>query len=175
MLVLMVPALDALFRFVVAERMGTIILSALVAHTAWHWMIDRYGVLRQFPWPTVTAADAAIAIRWAMALIALAAIAYLLSRATASARESDTPHTPGRVPNEVTLLELNRQHDVGGRHERKHEVRRGHRRGHPERQQKAEIQRVPDVLYGSGVRNSIWRVGCPISGSHTWRSPNRSK
>jgi hypothetical protein len=97
-LVLMVPALDVLFRFVVAERMGTIILSALVAHTAWHWMVDRYGVLRQFPWPTVTAADAAGAIRWVMALVALAAIAYLLSRATASARESGTPHTPGRVP-----------------------------------------------------------------------------
>jgi uncharacterized membrane protein YwaF len=97
-LMLMVPALDVLFRFVVAERMGTVILSALVAHTAWHWMVDRYGVLRQFPWPTVTAADAAGAIRWVMALVGLAAIAYLLSRATASARESGTPHTPGRVP-----------------------------------------------------------------------------
>ena len=29
-----------LFRYVVAERIGTIILSALVAHTAWHW-VDR--------------------------------------------------------------------------------------------------------------------------------------
>src|ERR1019366_5266057 len=38
MLALFIPALDLLFRFVVAERMGTIILSALVAHTAWHWM-----------------------------------------------------------------------------------------------------------------------------------------
>src|SRR5438874_2619940 len=96
-LVLMVPALDVLFRFVVAERMGTIILSALVAHTAWHWMIDRFGVLRQFPWPTVTAADAASAIRWAMLLIALAATAWLVSRATASARAAGTPRTPGRV------------------------------------------------------------------------------
>ena len=32
-LAVLVPALDLLFRFVVAERMGTIILSALVAHT----------------------------------------------------------------------------------------------------------------------------------------------
>src|SRR5205814_2171417 len=55
-LVLIVPALDVLFRFVVAERMGTIILSALVAHTAWHWMTDRFDVLRQFPWPEITAA-----------------------------------------------------------------------------------------------------------------------
>jgi hypothetical protein len=97
-LVVMVPALDVLFRFVVAERMGTIILSAIVAHTAWHWMTDRFDVLRQFPWPTVTAADAAIAIRWLMALIAVLSTAYLLSRAAASARASGTPRTPGRIP-----------------------------------------------------------------------------
>ena len=97
-LVLIVPALDVLFRFVVAERMGTIILSALVAHTAWHWMTDRFDVLRQFPWPEVTAADAASAIRWVMALIAVLAAAYLLSRAAASARVSGTPDTPGRIP-----------------------------------------------------------------------------
>src|SRR5438132_6043682 len=97
-LAVMVPALDLLFRFVVAERMGTIILSALVGHTAWHWMIDRFGVLRQFPWPTVTAADAASAIRWAMALIALAGAAYLVSRAAASARAPGTPRTPSRIP-----------------------------------------------------------------------------
>jgi hypothetical protein len=97
-LVLMVPALGVLFRYVVAERMGTVILSAIVAHTAWHWMTDRYAVLQQFPWPQVTAADAASAIRWLMVLIVLAAGVYLLGRAAASAHASDTPGTPGRVP-----------------------------------------------------------------------------
>jgi len=97
-LVLMVPALGVLFRYVVAERMGIIILSAIVAHTAWHWMTDRYAVLQQFPWPEITAADAASAIRWLMVLIVLAAGAYLLGRAGASAHDSDTPRTPGRVP-----------------------------------------------------------------------------
>ena len=43
-LALMIPALELLFRYVVAERMGTIILSAIVAHTAWHWMVERYHV-----------------------------------------------------------------------------------------------------------------------------------
>src|SRR5205085_8709476 len=47
-LVALIPALDFAFRHVVAERMGTIILSAIVAHTAWHWMTERYGVLRRF-------------------------------------------------------------------------------------------------------------------------------
>ncbi len=97
-LALVVPALDVLFRFVVAERMGTIILSAIVAHTAWHWMTDRFDVLRQFPWPEITAADAASAIRWVMALVAVLSLAYLLSRAAASARASGTPRTPSRIP-----------------------------------------------------------------------------
>ena len=97
-LVVMVPALGLLFRYVVAERMGTIILSAIVAHTAWHWMTDRFDTLRQFPWPELTAADAASAIRWLMALIAVVSAAYLLSRAAASVRASGTPRTPSRIP-----------------------------------------------------------------------------
>jgi hypothetical protein len=50
-LLVLVPALDLLFRYVVAERMGTIILSAIVAHTGWHWMLERIAVLQRFPWP----------------------------------------------------------------------------------------------------------------------------
>ena len=97
-LVVMVPALGVLFRYVVTERIGTIILSAIVAHTAWHWMTDRYAVLQQFPWPEITAADAASAIRWLMLLIVLAAGAYLLARAAASAHASDSARTSARVP-----------------------------------------------------------------------------
>jgi hypothetical protein len=47
-LALFIPALDLLFRYVVAERMGTIILSAIVAHTGWHWMVERVSHLRLF-------------------------------------------------------------------------------------------------------------------------------
>jgi hypothetical protein len=47
-LLLLVPILNGLFRYVVAERMGTIILSALVAHTGWHWMMERAEVLKRF-------------------------------------------------------------------------------------------------------------------------------
>src|SRR6202163_1783652 len=67
-LLLMITALEALFRFVVAERMGTIILSALVAHPRWHWMTDRWERFRQFriEWPVFDAAWLASALRWAM-------------------------------------------------------------------------------------------------------------
>ena len=47
-LALAVPALALVFKHVVAERMGTIILSAFVAHTAWHWMLDRGALLSQY-------------------------------------------------------------------------------------------------------------------------------
>ncbi|MEO8719092.1 MAG: HupE/UreJ family protein [Burkholderiales bacterium] len=40
-LLMLIPALHLLFTRVVRERLGTIVLSALVAHVAWHWMADR--------------------------------------------------------------------------------------------------------------------------------------
>jgi hypothetical protein len=76
---LMIPALEVLFRFVVAERMGTIILSALVAHTAWHWMMERAGRLRQysFTWPALDAMLLATTMRWLMILVSLAGLVWL--------------------------------------------------------------------------------------------------
>jgi uncharacterized membrane-anchored protein YitT (DUF2179 family) len=81
-LVLLIPVLQALFRFVVAERMGTIILSAFVAHTGWHWMVDRADHLRQFSfqWPALNAALLASAMRWLMLAVLLAGLLWALSR-----------------------------------------------------------------------------------------------
>jgi len=77
----LVPSLELLFRYVVAERMGTIILSALVAHTAWHWMTERFDRLRQFrfEWPEINAAFLAGALRWLMLLVIIAALWWLAS------------------------------------------------------------------------------------------------
>ncbi|TMH23621.1 MAG: HupE/UreJ family protein, partial [Betaproteobacteria bacterium] len=69
-ILLLVPTLDLLFRFI-PERIGTIILSALVAHTAWHWMIERAERLRRFPWPSLDAAFLASAMRWLMLILLL--------------------------------------------------------------------------------------------------------
>ncbi|MBI3262945.1 MAG: HupE/UreJ family protein [Acidobacteria bacterium] len=79
-LVLVVPALDVLFRRVVAERIGTIILSALVAHTSWHWLTERADLLRQFrvEWPTIDAAFLASAMRWLMLLVIAAGLVWLV-------------------------------------------------------------------------------------------------
>jgi hypothetical protein len=79
-LVLLIPILELLFRFVVAERMGTIILSALVAHTGWHWMMERADRLRRyhFQWPELTAALLAGAMRWLMLLVIIAGLAWFV-------------------------------------------------------------------------------------------------
>jgi hypothetical protein len=78
-LALFVPALNLLFRYVVAQRLGTIILSALVAHQAWHWMEDRFDALEQFPWPTVTTAGLLSALSWLTALVAMAGVIWIVS------------------------------------------------------------------------------------------------
>jgi hypothetical protein len=77
-LALLVPALEFAFRHVVAERMGTIILSALVAHTAWHWMIERAERLRQFrfEWPIIDAAMLASAARVLMVIVLSAGLIW---------------------------------------------------------------------------------------------------
>jgi len=81
-LVLLIPLLHAFFRFAVAERTGTIILSALVAHTGWHWMLDRAEQLRHYRlvWPVLTAAALASAIHWLMVMVILAALVWLTAK-----------------------------------------------------------------------------------------------
>jgi hypothetical protein len=71
------PLLYLLFRFV-NEKIGAIILSALIAHTAWHWMTERGSQLGAYDWPVLDAAFLAAAIRWAMLVVGVAAIVWLI-------------------------------------------------------------------------------------------------
>lgn len=48
LLCLAVPILSLVYRHVVAERVGVIIISAFVTHTAWHWLGERWTSLRQY-------------------------------------------------------------------------------------------------------------------------------
>jgi hypothetical protein len=77
----MIPALELLFRYGVAERAGTIILSALVAHTGWHWLTTRGSqlMLYQFQVPAFDAAFFLMVVRWLMVLTVAAAAAWMIS------------------------------------------------------------------------------------------------
>jgi HupE/UreJ protein len=78
-LLVLVPALGLLFRSVVPERLGIIIISALVAHTGWHWMLERGEQLAKFPFPALDAAFIASAMRGLMAMLILAAAVWAAS------------------------------------------------------------------------------------------------
>lgn len=94
----LVPLLSLLFRSVVPERIGAIVISALVAHTSWHWMTERWGVLQAYTWPAVDAASVASAVRWTTALLLMAAGAWGLSRVAQGKAAPKRDVTPPRLP-----------------------------------------------------------------------------
>ena len=78
-LLVTIPVLTLVFRYVVQERMGTILMSALVAHTAWHWALDRGNTLLGYRFPEFTLQDMAAGIRLLMVIIAAAGLVWLVS------------------------------------------------------------------------------------------------
>ena len=75
-LVVLVPAVRLIFRFVMAERIGTIILSALIAHTAWHWMEERGAGLSDYDWSGPGLSTMALVVRLLMVAVTVAAMVW---------------------------------------------------------------------------------------------------
>jgi hypothetical protein len=106
-LALTIPALAFVFKYMVAERMGTILLSALVAHTAWHWLTARVSTLREyaFVWPRFDAALAASALRVAMLMLVIAGAGWLMFELYTRLGRGAPTRDPNLVP------------ELGGGHE----------------------------------------------------------
>lgn len=81
-LALLTPLLAWLFRRLPDERLGVIVLSALVAHTGWHWMLERGERLGKYAlsMPELTAANGAMALRWLLAAMLLGAFFHWSKR-----------------------------------------------------------------------------------------------
>ena len=79
-LALTVPLLELLFRKVLPEVGGIVVLSALLAHTGWHWMTERGGQLLQYDFraPIMGVGFAATALRWLMLTLIIFGTAWLL-------------------------------------------------------------------------------------------------
>ena len=78
-LLVLVPAV-ALFLRVVPERLGVIVLSALAAHTAWHWMWERGEVWWKYPLPQLEANDLAQLLAWLTAALLFGALLWLMRK-----------------------------------------------------------------------------------------------
>ena len=78
-LALCVPALEVLFRFVLAERLGTILLSVVVAHISWHWMADRWAVFSQYqiPWPSLSVGFFVALLGWLIVALIVGGLGWL--------------------------------------------------------------------------------------------------
>ena len=73
-----VPALAWAFRHLVPERAGTVLLSAIVAHSSWLWMQDRFGVLREYrvTWPAFDVALTSTLVRTLMLVLLVVAVLW---------------------------------------------------------------------------------------------------
>jgi hypothetical protein len=90
-----VPVLNLLFRTPHAERVGTIILSALLAHSGWHWMSDRAAAFAEYgAWASIDSAAFRSAVQWIVFAVLGVAIGWFVfrrySRVNRAARESRT-------------------------------------------------------------------------------------
>lgn len=81
-LAVLIPALGIAFNRIVPERMGTIILSAMIAHTGWHWTTERWSDLQRysFEWPVMDTLFLAKAMRSAAIALALAGVLIWIQR-----------------------------------------------------------------------------------------------
>ncbi|MCC6243174.1 MAG: HupE/UreJ family protein [Gemmatimonadaceae bacterium] len=81
LLLLAVPLFSWIFSRVVAERAGVLVVSALVAHSAWHWMTERFEIVRsyQFVWPAFDRAFVVAGLRAMMGMLVVTGIAWALS------------------------------------------------------------------------------------------------
>jgi hypothetical protein len=74
----MAPTLYVLFKYLVPARVGTIIMSALVAHTALHWTGERWSRWRQFDWPALDPTSVLGLIRLFILLVLISGTAWVI-------------------------------------------------------------------------------------------------
>jgi len=76
-LIVVLPLLAFVFRYVVAEWLGIVLASAIVAHTAWHWLIERGDAVRQYDWSISGPAGLASLLRGVMIAVGIAGAFWL--------------------------------------------------------------------------------------------------
>jgi hypothetical protein len=79
-IIVAVPLMNWLMRNALTERMGTIILSAILAHSGWHWMSGRASELMAYSFqrPALDYAFLAALMRWAMLALIIGSVVWIL-------------------------------------------------------------------------------------------------
>ncbi len=80
-LIILIPVLDFVCRAVLTEKIGTIMLSVLVAHTGWHWMTERGANLGRYDVGLTLNGDLLAALAgWTAVILASAGLSWWLLR-----------------------------------------------------------------------------------------------
>lgn len=87
-LLAVLPVLGWLFRTARAERYGLIIISVLVGHTAWHWVLERFEALGRIPSPDPEEVADLVLLGWGIVL-AIAIVLLWQIRRNTSHRQSE--------------------------------------------------------------------------------------
>src|ERR1700682_6399877 len=80
LLLALLPALAFIRPHVRQERIAVILLSALVTHTGWHWMVERAEVLWKVEWPELNGEALTTLARWVAGVLLAAGIVVFLAR-----------------------------------------------------------------------------------------------
>jgi hypothetical protein len=76
----------AMSRIRLSEMVITVVVSAFVAHTAWHWLVERWALLSKVEWPQLEPLRIAL---WLLLVAALGALAWVLLGRSAVLRRRD--------------------------------------------------------------------------------------
>lgn len=97
-LAVVLPVFALAFRLPGARRVGLLLVSAAVGHTAWHWLVERVSALRVAPWPALAPGRAAQALGVVASAGLLAALLVLAARRIGSRRPVEGDPAGRRPP-----------------------------------------------------------------------------
>jgi hypothetical protein len=92
-LLVLLPAIALLRRNPARERIGVIIISALVVNTAWDWMMERGAILWKVEWPQLDGPAVVVMARWFAGVLIVAGAVSLLARWRAARGSSRLPES----------------------------------------------------------------------------------
>jgi len=93
-LLLILTATALLFRTPSTARFGIVITSVVVAHTAWHWMVERAQSVRMTDWPELGSESIPAVAAATLAIAVLAAATWLALRYYTAWRHSGSERGP---------------------------------------------------------------------------------
>jgi len=77
---LTVPIINLIFQWTEKERIITVIVSVVVAHTAWHWMLDRYEVMQAYNFSGFLDHSGSSIINWVIVSFVVVLLYLILRR-----------------------------------------------------------------------------------------------